>query len=82
MSRPYRYNKNAKPEVVYGRDINIGYATLKHALRKGIAGWDLPGFHFTANSDEAERIALEMHNMIADRGGLPFDWMSKRGVTA
>lgn len=80
MSRPYRYNKNAKTHIVYGRDITIGYATLKHDLRKGVTGWALPGFGFTADGDIAESIALEIHNMIASRGGLPRDWMAKRGA--
>lgn len=82
MSRPYRYDKQAKHNVVYGRDITIGYATLKHALRKGVAGWDLPGFGFTDNGDDAERIALNMHNLIADMGGLPRDWMTRRVLPA
>lgn len=79
MNKSYRYNKNAaNPHIVYGRDLTIGYATLKHDIQRGIAGWALPGRRFTANSNEAERIALEIHNMIARRGGLPRDWMSSK----
>ena len=84
MNKPYRYNKNAaNPNIVYGRDLTIGYATLKHDIQRGVSGWALPGRRFTANSEEAERIALAIHNMIASRGGLPRDWMSsKRGDAA
>lgn len=79
MSKQYRYNKHAPAvSVVYGCDINIGYATLKHDTRKGITGWALPGLAFTADANRAENIALKIHNMIASRGGLPRDWMAKR----
>lgn len=81
MSRDYRKYTPVvvEPTVVYGRDINIGYATLKQTVHKGLSGWALPGFGFTDNADRAERVARKMHNMIASRGGLPRDWMNKRG---
>lgn len=78
MSRSYSKTALTTSNVVYGRDITIGYATLKTELRKGVMGWALPGFGFTANADTAEQITLRMHDMIAAKGGLPVTWMNKQ----
>ena len=75
------YSKAVPPnQVTYGRDITVGYATLKYSWKRGVLGWALPGFQFTADVEQAVQVANKIHHMIAAQGGLPRNWMNRRAT--
>lgn len=74
----YRYNRFAqhREQSVFGQNIVIGLATVKHTERCGVKGWALPGCKFTNCPFKAKAAAAEMNRLIHANGGLPA-WAAK-----
>ena len=79
----YRYGKFEQHRVqsVYGKDITIGMATVKHTESKGVRGWVIPGGKFISCPFKAKAVAQEMNRIINANGGLPA-WSAKHAKAA